>query len=54
MTNIVYIDRESGQTFTEKVYKERALRLLYGESWLSRLISPWLLPLLSASAETSI
>jgi phosphatidylserine decarboxylase len=47
MTNIVYIDRESGQTFTEKVYKERALRLLYGESWLSRLISPWLLPLLS-------
>lgn len=47
MTDIVYIDRQAGQKFTEKVYKERAVRLLYGDTWLSRLISPWLLPLLS-------
>jgi phosphatidylserine decarboxylase len=47
MTNIVYIDRLTGQKFTEKVYKERALRLLYGDSWLSRLVRPWLLPSLA-------
>jgi phosphatidylserine decarboxylase len=45
MTNIVYIDRRTGRKETEKVYEEKALRLLYGDGWLSRLFSPWLLPL---------
>lgn len=49
MTNIVYIDRQTGQKLNEKVYKERALRLLYGDSWLSRLTRPWLLPFLAKS-----
>lgn len=44
MTDILYIDRQTGQQQTEKVYKESALRLLYGESQLSRLLRPWLLP----------
>jgi phosphatidylserine decarboxylase len=44
MTNIIYIDRQTGQKVTEKVYQEQALRLLYGDSWLSRAVRPWLLP----------
>lgn len=47
MTDIVYIDRQTGQKHIEKVYKERALRLLYGEGCLSRLVRPWLLPSLT-------
>jgi phosphatidylserine decarboxylase len=47
MTEIIYIDRPSGQKLTEKIYKERAVRLLYGSSWLSRLVRPWLLPFLT-------
>ena len=47
MTEIVYIDRQNAQKMTEKVYKERALRLLYGDSWISRFLRPWLLPSLS-------
>lgn len=47
MSNIVYIDRRTGQKSTEKVYKERALHILYGDSWLSRLLRPWLLPSLA-------
>ncbi len=50
MTDIVYIDRQTGQKQIEKVYKERALRLLYGTSWLSRLVRPWLLPSLAKSS----
>lgn len=47
MTNILYIDRQTGQQQIEKVYKESALRLLYGESRLSRLMRLWLLPSLA-------
>lgn len=44
MTDIVYIDRQTGQKHIEKVYKGKALRLLYDDSWLSRFLRPWLLP----------
>jgi len=47
MSGILYIDRQTGQLQIEKVYKERALHLLYGESRLSRLLRPWLLPFLA-------
>jgi phosphatidylserine decarboxylase len=47
MSNIIYIDRQTGQKHTEKVYKEWALRFLYGDSWLSRFLRPWLLPSLT-------
>lgn len=44
---ITYIDRQTKQKCVEKVYKERALHFLYGDTWLSRLVSPWLLPSLA-------
>ena len=47
MTDIIYIDRQTGQKYTEKVYKGCALRFLYGDSWLSRSLRPWLLPSLT-------
>ncbi len=47
MTDIVYIDRQTGQKQIEKVYKGRALHLLYGSSWLSQFLRPWLLPSLT-------
>lgn len=47
MSDIVYIDRQTGQKQIEKVYKEQALRLLYGDSLLSRFLRPWLLPSLT-------
>ncbi len=47
MNPILYIDRKTGHKLTEKVYKEQGLNLLYGDSWLSCLVSPWLLPLLT-------
>ena len=47
MTDIICIDRQTGQKFTEKVYKEGFIKLLYGHSWLSWIIRPWLLPLLA-------
>lgn len=47
MTDIVYIDRQTGRKHTEKVYQEWALRLLYGNSWLSHFLRPWILPSLS-------
>lgn len=47
MDHILYIDRKTGQKMTEKVYKGKAVSLLYGHSWLSLLLRPWLLPLLS-------
>ena len=45
MTDIVYIDRKTGEKLVEKVYKGNAIELLYGKSWLSWLVRPWLLPL---------
>lgn len=47
MTDIIYIDRQTGQKQIEKVYKEGALNLLYGHSWLSKFFAPWLLPSLT-------
>lgn len=46
MSDIIYIDRKNGKTCIEKIYKEGALRLLYGNSLFSRLLRPWLLPAL--------
>lgn len=47
MSEIIYIERTTGQKQTEKVYQEWALRLLYGSSWLTTLLSPWLLVFIS-------
>lgn len=43
--NISYIDRQTGQKCEEKIYKEAALRLLYGESWLPTRMQRWVLSL---------
>lgn len=47
MNDIICIDRLTGKKFGEKVYKGAAVTLLYGNSLLSWLIRPWLLPLLT-------
>lgn len=47
MPDIIFIDRQTGRKNIEKVYKQDALRFLYGDSRLSRLINPILLPLLT-------
>ena len=47
MSLITYIDRQTGKIVPEKVYKERAIHLLYGDTWISRYTRPWLLPLVS-------
>lgn len=47
MTDIIYIDRLTGQKLIEKVYKEWALRFIYGDSWLSHFLRPLLLPSLA-------
>jgi phosphatidylserine decarboxylase len=47
MADIIYIDRQTGEKKTEKIYKGSALRLLYGHSWMSRFLQLWLLPLLT-------
>lgn len=46
MFEIVYIDRLTGRKEVEKVYKGRALELLYGGHWINRLLGAPLLPLL--------
>jgi phosphatidylserine decarboxylase len=47
MTKLIYIDRLTRQKHTEKVYKGYALSLLYGNSWFSHFLRPWLLPVLT-------
>jgi phosphatidylserine decarboxylase len=47
MNDIVYINRLTGREEAEKVYGKRALQLLYGDNWISRLVGPTLLPLLT-------
>lgn len=47
MTHIIYIDRITGKKQIEKVYQEWALRFLYGDSWFSHFLRPWLLPSLA-------
>lgn len=44
--DVIFIDRQTGQKEREKIYKETALKLLYGNGWISRLFSPLLLPLI--------
>ncbi len=45
--NIQYVDRKTGKIEEETVYGHRALSLIYGDSWSSRLFSFFLLPLIS-------
>lgn len=40
---IIYINRQTGQKCEEKVYKEGAIRLLYGKSWLPQWMQSWIL-----------
>ncbi len=47
MNEIIYINRLTGHKEREKVYGQKALNLLYGNDWVSRLVGPTLLPLLS-------
>ncbi len=44
---IQYIDRKSGASCTEKVYGHKPLALLYGDSFLSKILYYTLLPLLA-------
>ncbi len=44
---VQYIDRKTGAICTEKVYGAKALTLLYGDSFLTKIISYILLPLLA-------
>lgn len=46
MNKVIYIDRLTGHKNEEKVYGRRALELLYGNSWISRLLAATVLPLL--------
>lgn len=54
MNEIVYVDRMTGQKQVEKIYKGKALNLLYGDGWLGRLIRPLFLSLFSKSPFFSI
>jgi len=45
--SIEFIDRKSGQKQVEKVYGDRAIRLLYGDDWMSRIVGAPLLQLTS-------
>lgn len=47
MTAIIYIDRITGKKVSEKIYHEKAIQFLYGDSFLSRICRPWLLPLIA-------
>lgn len=48
MNTIVYIDRETGKECVEQVYGAKALELLYGDDWLSKIFGA---PLLHAFAK---
>jgi len=47
--SIEYIDRKTNKVEFEQVYGHRALSFFYGDFWLTRLISFFLLPFLSKS-----
>ncbi len=49
MTDIIYIDRQTGEKRVEKVYHQWALRLLYGHSRLNATVRSSILPLLAKS-----
>ncbi|MBX9642244.1 MAG: phosphatidylserine decarboxylase, partial [Mycobacteriaceae bacterium] len=46
MSDIIYIDRQTGQKKREKVYGGAALQLFYGNNWYQKLLHRWFLPLL--------
>jgi phosphatidylserine decarboxylase len=50
MTEIIFIDRQTGQKQVEKIYQDKALRFLYGDGWATRFFSPLLLPLICRSS----
>jgi len=52
--DIQYIDRKTGQLEKERVYGRRALALLYGNSYFSRLFSFFVLPFLARIAWVSM
>jgi phosphatidylserine decarboxylase len=54
MTDIVYIDRQTGQKQIEKVYKARALKFFYGDSFWGRFVRPWLVPFLTKTPFFSV
>lgn len=45
--NIVYIDRKTGRKEVEKVYRNAAVKFLYGDHWLSQHMSPAILPMIA-------
>jgi len=47
MTDIFYINRQTGKEEVEKVYKGKAVELFYGDSSLSHYLHKWLLPVLA-------
>jgi phosphatidylserine decarboxylase len=47
MSDIIIVDRLTRQKQIEKVYKGTAIRFLYGDGIISRVISPYLLPLVA-------
>lgn len=47
MEKIIYIDRQTGKLTIEKVFGEKAIKIIYGKSFASQLIRPVILPLLS-------
>lgn len=47
MSDIIYINRQSGLPEKEKVYKEQAIQLLYGKNLINKFLSCILLPLVA-------
>ncbi len=47
MNQIIYIDRQTKKKQREKIYKERAIRFLYGDSLWNRLAQKCLSPLIA-------
>ncbi|MDP1879924.1 MAG: phosphatidylserine decarboxylase [Parachlamydiaceae bacterium] len=47
MNPIYYIDRQSGQIKQEKVYREKALELVYGQGLMNRFLKLTFLPLIT-------
>ena len=45
MNALYYIDRQTGKKQKEKVYGQTAIELLYGESWITKICAPWILPI---------
>lgn len=47
MAHIEYLDRQTGHTNIEKVYKNQMILLVYGDSWRSLFLKKLLLPFLT-------